>query len=168
MSTLIYPFYFCINSCYLLILPLLPFPLITPDVHHNGHVWSCQPLTWVIEYDVMGTLLVTVSCYIDSGHTLGLRSIHLCTTHDNCISDWPAATLIGKYMHMIITFSDWPAATLIRMWQEVIYSCFHLFVWPNHNRPVARWDFSCVVKWPELEWVFKSKHLVCFKPYQDV
>ena len=43
---------------------------------------------------------------------------------------------------------------------------FHLFVWPNHNRPVARWDFSCVVKWPELEWVLKSKHLVCFKPCQ--
>ena len=115
MLTLIYPFCFCINSCYLLILPLLPFPLITPDVHHNGHVWSCQPLTWVIEYDVMGyTISDSVMLHWFWSHT---KSIHLCTTHDYYIFGNTHQNN-RSYLHY-----------------------FHLFVWPNHSRPIARWDF---------------------------
>ena len=117
------PILFCINSCYLLILPLLPFPLITPDVHHNGHVWSCQPLTWVIEYNVMGyTISDRVMLHWFWSHT---KSIHLCTTHDYYIF--------------------WLAYGNTHQNNRSYLHCFHLLVWPNHNRPVARWDFFV---WP--------------------
>ena len=39
------------------------------------------------------------------GYTISISiRLHWFYIHEHYISDWPAATLIGKYMHMIITF----------------------------------------------------------------